>query len=107
MSYKVIKNQKDSYCELIKNDIKNMADELMAQGYDSNVILEKTDMITEDKINSISKNMSEGIDIGGIMKHIVKPIDIVKLEYITGQSVFCYEVKEKKKSNYFACASYR
>lgn len=61
----------------------------------------KTQQRIEKKQNNIDKRMLNGIDIGGIIAYIVKPFDIVKIEYDNGTSCFCFAVKEGRKTKYY------
>ena len=102
---KIIPNQIDTFKKHIEDErielINSLIDELGAEK------AENAKIRIQGKIkrmqDNIDKSMREGIDIGGIMKCIVMPHDIVKIEYDNGYSTFAFAVKEKgrRKTMYY------
>jgi len=96
---KVISNQIDTFKNYIYEEEMNIV----------NLLPEDKQLEAKEKIlvrinrkqNMIDKRMLEGVDVGGIMAYIVKPFDIVKLEYDNGTSCFCFAVKEGRKTKYY------
>ena len=105
---KIIPNQADVYCEQIKQDLMKIHDDLITM--DNEYPHDKFDKIInqiEIKISKVKECINGFIDIGGIVENLVKPNDIVKIEYDNGTSCYCFEVKiGRRKPKYYYCGNF-
>ena len=103
---KITHNQVDAYCEQIKQDLTEIYNDLK----EANCPHEQYNRILkqiEEKTLKVKEYMNSVIDIGGIIQCLVKPKDIVKIEYDNGVTCYCFEVKEgRKKPKYYHCGNY-
>jgi hypothetical protein len=95
----IIKNQIDNLKKYICEEEMKIVD-LLPEDKKQEAI-EKIFQRIKRRQNNIDKRMNEGIDIGGIMSCVVKPFDIVKIDYDNSTSCFAFAVKEGRKTKYY------